>query len=139
MMIKKVMLLIMVGFIFSSCSNKDEKEMIGIWDDNIKLSTKHVEITSKIDSVTITTKGDWWWIDAITFKDSTYRCRDKKGLNLESNSYSIIEEHFVVERRDKNTLFVKIDENFTGEKRIMRINFQAGNYFDYVNIIQESN
>lgn len=64
---------------------------------------------------------------------------DREDINTESDSYSIIEEHFLVERRDKNTLFVKINENNTGEQRSMKISFEAGNYFDYLNIKQAAN
>jgi len=124
-------------FILSSCSDKEVID--GKWDDNIKLSTKSVELTSKLDSVTITTEGDWWWIDAVSFEDSTYSYYGRKDINLESDSYSIIEEQFLIERRDKNTLFIKIDENNTGNERVMNITFEAGDYFDYVTIKQAGN
>ena len=131
------MILTLGIIILSSCSNKEE--IIGKWDDNIKLSTKNVELTSKTDSVTITTEGDWWWIDAISFEDSTYSYYGREDINLESDSYSIIEEQFLVERRDKNTLFVKINENNIEKERVMNITFEAGDYFDYVNIKQSGN
>ena len=133
---KKALILIMGVFILYSCSEKEE--LIGKWDDIIKLSTKNVDLTSKTDSVTITTEGDWWWIDNITFEDSTYSYYDRDDINLESDSYSIKEEEFVVERRDKNTLFVKVTENNSGIERKMNITLEAGNYFDYVTIIQSA-
>lgn len=131
---KKIIILFASILILTSCSDKEDP--IGKWDDIIKLSTKNVDFEAKTDSVTITTEGDWWWIDAITFEDSTYSYYGREDINLESDSYSIIEEQFLVERRDKNTLFVKINENNTGEERVMNITFEAGNYFDYVNIKQ---
>lgn len=131
---KKIIIVILSIFILISCSDKEVP--IGIWGDNIKLSTKNVELTSKTDSVTITTEGDWWWINSISFEDSIFVYYGREDINLESESYSMIEEQFVVERRDKNTLFVKINENNTGKERIMNITFQAGNYFDYVAIKQ---
>jgi len=134
---KNAMILTLGIIILSSCSDKEE--IIGKWDDNIKLSTKNVELTSKTDSVTITTEGDWWWIDAISFEDSTYSYYGREDINLESDSYSIIEEQFLVERRDKNTLFVKINENNIEKERVMNITFEAGDYFDYVNIKQSGN
>lgn len=131
------MILIVSLFILTSCSDKED--LIGIWDDNIKLSSNNVELTSKTDSVTITTEGDWWWIDNISLEDSLYGYYGREDVNLESDSYSIIEEQFMVKRLDKNTLFVKMNENNTGEERIMNITFQAGDYFDYVNIKQVGN
>jgi len=130
------MVLAMSFFILISCS--DNEDPIGKWDDIIKLSTKNVNLTAKTDSVTITTEGDWWWINGIAFEDSTYSYYNRDDINLESDYYSIKEEHFVVERQDKNTLFVKIFENNTGTERQMNISLEAGNYFDYVTIIQSA-
>lgn len=134
---KKIMILFLGLLILSSCSDKEEID--GKWDDNIKLSTKNVELTSKIDSVTITTEGDWWWIDAVSFEDSTYSYYGREDINLESDAYSISEEQFLIERRDKNTLFIKLEENNTGKERVMNITFEAGDYFDYVTIKQVVN
>ena len=57
-------------------------------------------------------------------------------VNLESDSYTILEDSFVVERRDRNSLFIKLNENVSGDERVMRIVIEAGNYFDYVYIKQ---
>ena len=130
----KSMILFLSIFIAVSCS--DKKDLIGKWDDVIKLSTKNVNLAAKTDSVTITTEGDWWWITRISFEDSSYVYYNRQDINLESDSYSIKEDDFTVERRDKNTLFVKLNENNTGNVRSMNIGFQAGDYFDYVNIKQ---
>ena len=136
---KKIMILILGILIFTSCSDSDNEEIIGKWGDIIKLSINNVELTSHTDSVTITTKGDWWWIDSISFNDSTYGYYGREDVDLESNYYYIVEEHFLVEKRDKNTLFVKINDNNTGDERIMDITFEAGDYFDYVRIKQAGN
>lgn len=120
-------------------SCKDKVNPIGKWDDIIKLSTKSVELTAQADSVTITTQGDWWWVDEISFQDSTYSYYNREDINLESDAYSITEDAFTVERRDKNTLFVRLKENNTGAERTMSIGLEAGDYFDHVNIQQAAN
>lgn len=120
-------------------SCKDKVNPIGKWDDIIKLSTKSVELTAQADSVTITTQGDWWWVDEISFQDSTYSYYNREDINLESDAYSITEDAFTVERRDKNTLFVRLKENNTGAERTMSIGLEAGDYFDHVNIKQAAN
>lgn len=137
MTMKKTMIFILGFFILASCSDKEDP--IGKWDDIIQLSTKNVDFAAKTDSVTITTEGEWWWIDGITFEDSIYSYYGREDVNLEADSYSIKEENFVVERRDKNTLFVKINENNTGVERKMNISLEAGNYFDRVTIVQSVN
>ena len=120
----------------SSCS--DKKDPIGKWDDNIKLSTKNVEFGVMADSVLITTGGDWWWIAEISLDDISYSYYNNEDINLESDSYTILEDSFVVERRDKNSLFIKLNENVTGNERVMTIVLEAGNYFDYVYIKQSA-
>ena len=133
----KIFIVILSIFLINSCSDKEDP--IGKWDDIIKLSTKNVEFAAKADSVTITTGGDWWWINGISLGDSTYSYYNREDINLESNSYIIMEDCFVVERRDKNTLFVKLDENNSENERLLTIVLEAGNYFDYVNVRQSVN
>ncbi len=137
MNINKAVALIVSIFILTSCSDIVEPD--GKWDDIIKLSTKNVDFTAKTDSVLITTKGNWWWIDGIIFEDSTYSYYQQDDINLESDSYLIKEKDFIVERQNKNTLFVKIYGNNTGNKRIMYISLEAGDYFDHVTINQDAN
>jgi hypothetical protein len=133
----KVVLLFLSIILISSCSKKEEP--IGMWDDIIKLSTKNVEFGVTADSVLITTEGDWWWIDGIRLNDISYSYYNNENINLESDSYTIIQDDFVVERRDKNTLFIKLNENMTGEERVMIITLEAGDYFDHVKINQLAN
>ena len=133
----KILILILSTFMIASCSIKETPD--GIWEDNIHLSTKNVAFSSGEDSVSITTGGVWWWITALTFNDSTYNYDGREDLNLESESYSIKEEDFIVERRDKNTLFVKFNQNKTQYERVMIIYLEAGDYFDSVKIKQSSN
>jgi hypothetical protein len=42
----------------------------------------------------------------------------------------------LIERRDKNTLFIKLEANNTEKERVMNITLEAGDYFDYVTIKQ---
>lgn len=133
----KVIFIFLSIILISSCSEKDTP--IGISDDIIKLSTKNVEFGVTADSVLITTEGDWWWVAEITLNDSTYNFYNNEDINLESDSYTIIENDFAVERRDKNTLFIKLDENLTEEERIMIVTLEAGDYFDRIIINQLAN
>ena len=116
-----------------SCSDTERKE--GDWDDNIKLSVKTVELTAAADSVTITTGGSWWWVTDIAVNgDYDY---DFEGIDLESDHYAIKGACYLVERRDKHTLFVKVDENLLDVDRVIRVGLEAGDYFDGVLITQK--
>ena len=136
--LNNLLCLVSILLICFSCS--DEDQPIGIWDDNIKLSTKSVEFTAEADSTIVTTKGNWWWINSVNVNDeSYYNFYNNDEIDLVSDNYSISEDCFVIERRDKNTLFIKIDKNDSNEERIVRISLQAGNYFDGITITQAAN
>jgi len=123
----KVILLFASIILMTSCN-----EPIGKWNDIIKLSAKNIEFEAKADSVIITTEGDWWWITKISLADSIY----KESINTAADFYIITENSFVIERRDKNTLSIKLNENTTGKKRTMVIGLEAGDYFDSITINQ---
>lgn len=111
--------------------------MEGDWDDNIKLSQKTVEFNASADSVIITTEGSWWWISNVSVNSTYFQLSPE--INVESKHYSFRKDCFVVERRDKNTLFIKLDANELPVKRIFSVELEAGDYFDRVIIIQKAN
>ncbi|TKG97209.1 hypothetical protein EYV94_01920 [Puteibacter caeruleilacunae] len=117
----------------SSCS--DENQLDGKWDDNIHLSSKSEEFTAKSDSVIITTKGDWWWVCSITVDGKDYY--KFEGVDVTKEQYTIKEDCFVVERRDKNTLFIKLDDNPTKNDRKVNVCLEAGDYFDHIFVSQK--
>jgi len=108
----------------------------GGWDDNIHLSTRAVNFSSAGDSAIIKTKGTWWWVSEISV-DSTHYF-NFKDINLESDHYTIKDACFFVERRDKNTLFIKVDANPLSVKRIITVGLVAGDYFDRVTVTQDT-
>lgn len=118
--------------LFSCTENKKD----GDWDDNIKLSLKSAEFNAEGDSVLITTKGDWWWVDFISVNDRKFY--DFSNINLESENYTIKQDCFIVERRKKNTLVIKLDANPLNTNRIVVVGLEAGDYFDNVKITQKS-
>ncbi len=131
--------LLIVGstFLLFSCSDKEDP--IGKWDDIIKLSEKEVDFSAATDSVTITTQGTWWWVHSISLNGASYLYYDAPGIDLESDSYTIEEGEFTVERRNATTLFVKMNANTSNEERVLDITLEAGNYFDRVCIRQAAN
>lgn len=124
-------LIIILIAAFYSCSKPK-----GIWDDNIHLSTKNASFSASGDSVTIKTGGDWWWISDVSVDSTWYY--DFTGVDLQSDSYKIKQNCFDVERRDKNTLFIKVDANPNNVKRIITVGLQAGDYGDRVTVTQKS-
>jgi len=118
---------------FFSC---ETEEPDGRWGDIIKLSAKKVDFKATSDSVVITTKGNWWWIDDITLNNQS---TGKNCLTASDSTYFLIQDScFVVERRDKNTLFIKMDENPGRIKRILEVYLEAGDYFDHIQITQSA-
>lgn len=124
-------LLLILFITFNACTRKE-----GDWDDNIQLSLKTAEFSALGDSVTVKTGGDWWWIYNISVNDTYYRGSTDSTYTLES--YVVQHDCFVVERKDKNTLFIKVDENTTHEVRVIKVQLEAGDYFDRVTITQKA-
>ncbi len=116
--------------ILASCSKP-----IGIWDDNIKLSVKNAEFESHADSILITTGGSTWTVSDVSVDDKWFY--DFNRVNFETESYVIKQDCFNVQRRDKHTLFIKVQENTSTVKRIITVGLAAGDYFDRVTITQK--
>ena len=135
LMNKNVNLVIILAVALFSCSNINERKL-GDWDDNIHLSTKTVEFNAASDSVIIKTGGSWWWVSSISVDSKCYF--NFLGVDLQSDHYKIKQDCFVVERRDKNTLFIKVEANPDNAKRIISVGLEAGDYFDRVTVTQKS-
>jgi hypothetical protein len=125
-----IFVLIITVISLNSCINS-----IGKWKDNIHLSTRTLNFSSAGDSAIVRTKGDWWWVSCISVDSTNYY--NFKDINLESDHYTIKDACFTVERRDKNTLFIKVDPNPGPVKRIITVGLEAGDYFDRVTVFQE--
>jgi hypothetical protein len=130
---KILLSLTVITLIFTSCK---ETKKDGDWDDIIQLSKKSAEFNAIGDSVSITTGGDWWWITDISVNGTYYS--DFSNVDMESESYTITQDCYSVQRRDKNTLFIKIDSNPLNTNRIITVGLEAGDYFDQVTITQKS-
>jgi len=125
---KRIMLpgyFIISVLILSSCI-----DYIGGWSDNIHLSVKEVTFSASEDSVIIKTKGSSWWISGVSVDTANYY--RFTGVDVLSDKFLIKEDCFVIERRDKNTLFVRVDANPLPVSRIITVGFEAGDYFDRV-------
>jgi hypothetical protein len=129
---KKTSIFILIVFsitlILSSC---------GGWRDNIKLSTKTARFSSKGDSILITTKGDSWWLSYISVDNKMFDKFD--GIDVLADSYIVKQDCFIFQRRDKNSLFIKLEPNPLNLKRIVIFELEAGDYFDRVTITQNPN
>jgi hypothetical protein len=115
---------------FYSCVN-----IMGKWDDNIHLSIKSAGFNAAGDSVIIKTEGTTWWLTGISVDATNYY--DFREMDLLADKYSFQRDDIFVERRDKNTLFVRADANPLELIRTITIWFEAGDYFDRVTITQK--
>jgi hypothetical protein len=128
---KLIILVCVLVIVFYSCAK-------GPGEDPIHLSKRTVEFKASGDSVTISIGGSSWWIDDISVDDKWYF--DFTNIDqIYTESYSIQQDCFDVERRDKNTLFIKITANNNSVRRIITVGLSAGDYHERVTITQNSN
>ena len=126
-----------ISILFLSFMSCNSEESDGKWDDNIKLSEKEVNLTSESNSVIITTKGNWWWVNGIGLNDNwSY---DISGIDTTKENFLIEEPEFTIERKNTNEIHISMTENQSATDRTLTIGLQAGNYFDGIKIIQSGN
>jgi hypothetical protein len=122
-----ILCILFVNLCLSSC---------GLWKDNIKLSTKSAVFSGTGDSILIVTKGGGWWVSSISVDNKNYA--NFPDVDIHSDSYVIKEDCFVIERREKYTLFIKLDENPLDVNRIVIIVLEDGDFHAGVTITQKS-
>ncbi|UBM59533.1 hypothetical protein LAG90_02540 [Marinilongibacter aquaticus] len=119
--------------ITSACT---KSSLDGIWDDNIKLSAKEINLSAHRDSVSITTEGSWWWIDGIGLDDNWNYQLDE--IDTTKDNFTIEEADFRIERIEGTAIHILMEKNETGAARVLKIALQAGDYFDAIQVTQAS-
>jgi hypothetical protein len=126
----RILLGIIISVLLYGCIHLDGK-----WDDNIKLSARKVEFRAEGDSVTIKTKGTWWWVTGVSVDGEEFH---NFVINPSSLKYTISGTCYIVGRRDAQTLFIKADPNPRDSVRIISVGLEAGDYFDRVTVTQKA-
>ena len=127
-------ILALIGFFMNSCTKSENDEIIGKWDDNIKLSQKTATLNSNENSITITTESTFWWLNGISLNDKNIELTDDVRL---SKNFVITNSDFQVERKeDGKKIIITVNQNNTNSERILVVGMQNGDYFDGVRIIQ---
>ncbi len=119
-------------FLLVACGNSED-DVVGKWDDNIKLSQKEVSVSGESNTVDITTEGTGWWIAEIFLDNKNY---DLSETNTIADDFVISKEEFSISRTDAKKLHIEIFANTTGEDRVLKIFLQNGDYFDTISIRQ---
>ncbi|PXV69134.1 hypothetical protein CLV62_101403 [Dysgonomonas alginatilytica] len=125
--------LLLAAFVVSISSCLQEERSIGGWNDSIKLSTRKADFSAAKDSVIITTKGTWWWVNDISV-NGNYLIFNP--IETEKENFAIHGDWFSIERCDNQKLIVRVSENRSSEDRNIKITLEAGDYFDYIDVNQ---
>lgn len=136
-MMKKKILMILFGMfsvLFVSCSSDDIKDYpLGPSGDEIKLSKKEASFTSEANTITITAEYKTWWVNGFAIDKVRI---DKGNVDLLAENFIFKNDDFEVEKKNGNTLIIKMNKNTTNKDRLLTIGLQAGNYFESINITQ---
>jgi hypothetical protein len=125
---------VLLILVFSSCSNQRKE---GDWDDNILLSRKTATFSANGDSITITTGGIGWWLSNISINDK-FISIENELQNQTNNYFKIQTDSCLIERKDKKTLFIRLNKNKYNRERKLQISLQAGDYFDGITVTQKA-
>jgi hypothetical protein len=109
----------------------------GGWKDNIKLSKRTAEFSANGDSIIIMTKGDSWWLSNIKVDAKIFENFD--GIDIHADNYIVKQDCFIFQRRNKNSIFIKLEPNNLNQKRTVIFELESGDYFDRVTITQDLN
>jgi len=127
-------ILAFIGFFMNSCTKSENDEIIGKWDDNIKLSQKTATLNSNENSITITTESTFWWLSEISLNSKNIDLTNTEKI---SKNFVITNSDFQVERKeDGKKIIITLNENSTNSERILIVMLQNGDYFDSVKITQ---
>lgn len=113
-----------------SCSDSGET-----WD-LIQLSQKKVEFNNEQNSIIITTKGEWWWIDEISLNNTTVNLSD---IDTRNENIVIETSEFKIERKNNTKIHIEMTKNQTGSERKLIIVLNAGDYYDRIKVTQSAN
>lgn len=125
--------LLLIALISAISSCMKGTQTIGEWNDSIKLSTHRADLSASNDSIIITTKGTWWWVNDILV-NGNYLVFNP--LETEKSNFSINGSWFSIERYDNQRLVVRVAENKSTIERNIKITLEAGDYFDYIDVNQ---
>ncbi|MDO8316911.1 MAG: hypothetical protein Q7T12_05245 [Flavobacterium sp.] len=127
-------ILALIVVFMNSCTKSENEEIIGKWDDNIKLSQKTATLNSNLNSITITTESTFWWLGGISLNNKNI---DLTDVEKHSKNFVITNSDFQVERKeDGKKIIITLNQNNTNSERILVVSMQNGDYFDGVKIIQ---
>lgn len=132
---KKIFYVLLVACCFISCKS-DKEEINDYITDTIGLSAKQILLSSFKDSKVISTKGKWWWINAIEDESKVLK-PNYKGDEIGTENIEVVGEWFKVERVNMQTIRISVEENTNTSTREITVILQSGNYFDYIKVEQK--
>ena len=125
--------LVLLGILVSSCGRTND-QIVGKWDDNIKLSQKSATINSNSNSVIITTESTYWWLNGISLNGIN---ADLSNIDRMSKNFTFSTSEYTVERKeDGKKILITMNVNASNSDRILLVSLQNGDYFDGIKITQ---
>lgn len=124
------LMIFLFGISILSCKQNQTE---GIWDDNIKLSRKTVNVDANANSIIISTQSTSWWLNHISLNKQEV---DISNINKHAQNVIVNGPDFKIERKEGNEIIISLNKNDSKSERILNIGLQSGNYFDGIVITQ---
>lgn len=141
-----------IAFLFSLMAlmvgcHKEVADLIGIDDtDHIKLSAKELLFDATASKQTVTTEGDFWWMDRTVYVDGKRIDVDDPTLKIEMGILDgfdgptplrIEGEWFIITREELKCILVEVKANPTSKERTLVLPLASGNNGQTLTIKQE--
>ncbi len=130
------------GDYFDRIEGKQEPKILdGIWDDNIKLSTKEVTLNSKGEPATIKAEGRHWWITDIMVDGEMLYSMDGNTDDMEKLAETgnfTAQCGWLTVKVENWEITVTATPNDNGSERTFSIGLECGDYFDRIKGKQEA-
>lgn len=143
---KKIAFLICLTALLTGC-HKEVADPIGIDDtDHIKLSAKELLFDATASKQTVTTEGDFWWMDRTVYVDGKRIDVDDPTLKIEMGILDgfdgptplhIEGEWFIITREELKRILVEVKANPTAKERTLVLPLASGNNGQTLTIKQE--
>ncbi|MDR2882847.1 MAG: hypothetical protein LBU98_03625 [Alistipes sp.] len=119
-----------------SCGKKDNEQMIGKAEDDIKLSAREVGFSAEGGESSVSTEGTVWWFTSFLNSETYAGIEQMRGAKAGVDEKTYACEWVSVSKSGLDKIVVHTEPNSTGADRSITVEVTSGDYADHITINQ---